>query len=153
MEDCAERQREVQSRLKYNHMLGGEVIGASFEDQSVTYRYPLSPWEADESGEIRAGILVTIVDSASGTFMGSVCGTGSATAGIDAVPVREAYLGQHIIAEARLIHAGCRLLQASCTLTCEETGETVMESSSLWVRSGREAHGPKAPGNEEGGAE
>lgn len=130
----------VQDTLVYNRMLGGEPLEACEADQSLLYRYPLRGWQADGSadGHIRLGALMSIADSATGTFVAAASGGGTATASLNAAPAVPVFPGQTVSAAARITHLGRRLIQATCTLTCVETGETALESTSLWAKVSRE---------------
>ncbi len=123
--DNMEEIRTLQKGL-VNEMLQPDVLRFTEQPLSVSIKFPVLEWEANKVGNIHGGIIAAIADMTAGVLARYCAGENFApTASLDIKYVRPAKVGDVLVATARLVHAGRRIIQQTVDIVNMETGKTV----------------------------
>ena len=129
--DNMEEIRTLQKGL-VNEMLQPDVLRFTEKPLSVSIKFPVLEWEANKVGNIHGGIIASIADMTAGVLARYCAGESFApTASLDIKYVRPAKVGDVLVATARLVHAGRRIIQQTVDIVNMETGKTVATGAAM----------------------
>ncbi len=101
----------------------GDFIGIEIETYAEGHArcsLKLAPHHMNNGGRVHGGVLTALADTTAGMAVRSVRPTGTQTATTDlSIAFIRPPAGELLIAEAKVIHAGKRLLRTEISVSCE----------------------------------
>ena len=56
------RENNEDQKDRINGMMRSEAAGCSFEDRTITFAFPVQPWQANRVGDMHGGMICTAFD-------------------------------------------------------------------------------------------
>ena len=117
-----------------NGMMKSESAGCSFEDGTLSFAFPIQPWQANRVGTLHGGMIATAFDLTIAALARFYAGENFApTVSLDIKYVRPAKVGETMIVTAKIVTAGKRISQLTCEAYCKETGKLVATGASVYL--------------------
>lgn len=126
-------ENNVEQKETLNGMMKCADGGCSFEDKTMTFEFPLQPWQANRVGQVHGGAICTAFDLTIAALARFFAGENFApTVSLDVKYVRPAMIGDVLLITAKATATGRRITQL--------TGEAVRKSDGKLVATAAAVH-------------
>ena len=117
-----------------NGLMKGEDAGCSFEDKTMTFRFPVLKWQANRVGNMHGGAICTAFDLTIAALARFYAGENFApTITLDVNFVRPIAMDDALIVVAKATATGRRITQLTGEAFAESTGKLVATASSVYM--------------------
>jgi len=118
----------------FNGMMRSENMGCSFEDKTITFGFPVQPWQANRAGMLHGGAICAAFD----LTIAAVARFFSAsdfipTVSIDVKFIRPVKIGDRLIVTAKAVAPGRRITQLTAEAVSESTGKLAATAASIYL--------------------
>lgn len=125
-------QNNVEQEEKLNGMMQCSAYSCSFDDQSLTYEFPITEWMENRVGQLHGGIICTAFDVTIAALSRFFAGENFApTVNLDVNYVRPAYSGDTLVVTATAVAVGKRLTHVTAEAFSKKTGKLVASATSI----------------------
>lgn len=127
-------QNNVQQEDILNGMMKGQDAGCSFEDQSLSFSFPVQPWQANRVGDLHGGAICTAFDITIAALARFYAGENFApTVSLDVKYLKPVKMGDDLIVTAKASAVGRRIIQLTAEAHSRETGKLVATAASIYL--------------------
>ena len=106
----------------------------SYEDGTLTFVFPILPWQANRVGNIHGGIICTAFDIAIAALARFYAGENFApTVSLDVKYIRPVKVGDRMEVTAKATAAGRRITQLTAEATSADTGKLLATAASVYL--------------------
>lgn len=127
-------QNNVEQENKLNGMMQCSAYACSFEDQSMTFEFPVQEWMENRVGQLHGGIICTAFDLTIAALARFFAGENFApTVNLDVNYVRPAYSGDTIVVTATAVAVGKRLTHMTAEAVSKKTGKLISSATSIYM--------------------
>ena len=120
LEDVHTRQKDT-----INGLMDPQLHQINVDEQSVTFRYTVLPWEANRYGQLHGGIMTAMMDHACGLAVTAYTGYKAPTLDLSADFIRPANVGDHLLVKAEVLSAGRTVIRMRAEIRPQETGKVI----------------------------
>lgn len=145
--DIAEGQRMLQAHVEktlyennvlqaetMNGMMKGKDAGCSFEEKSLSFAFPVQPWQANRVGQMHGGAICTAFDLTIAALARFYAGANFApTVSLDVKYIRPARIGDEIVVTAKATATGRRITQLTAEACSRDTGRLLATAASVYM--------------------
>lgn len=124
-----EKQKEL-----INGMMKTETAGCSFKDKTLTFAFPVQPWQANRIGHLHGGIICTAFDITIAALARFYAGENfTPTISLDVKFIRPVKVGDRMLVTAKAVATGRRISQLTCEAYSETTGKLLATGASVYM--------------------
>ena len=117
-----------------NGMMKCEDGGCSFEDGTLTFVFPVQPWQANRVGGLHGGVICTAFDITIAALARFYAGKNFApTVSLDVKYVRPVQVGDRLVVTAKATATGRRIIQLTGEAYSQETGKLSATAASVYM--------------------
>lgn len=117
-----------------NGMMRCEDGGCSYENRTLTFRFPIQQWQANRVGNMHGGMICTAFDVTIAALARFYARENFApTVNLDVNYVRPAHVGDHLIVTATAFATGRRITQLRGEAFSEESGKLIATATSVYM--------------------
>ncbi len=145
--DIAEGQKlleaHVQKTLYENNVNQAETVngmmkcrdaGCDFEAKSLSFAFPIQPWQANRVGNLHGGLICTAFDVTIAALARFYAGANFApTVSLDVKYIRPAKVGDEIVVTAKATATGRRITQLTAEAYSRDTGKLLATAASVYM--------------------
>ena len=116
------QENNIQQKDLINGMMQADDAGCCFADKTITFAFPVQPWQANRAGHLHGGIICTAFDitiAALARFF--ECKNYAPTISLD------------VKVTAKAVATGRRITQLTCEAYSEQTGKLVASGASVYM--------------------
>lgn len=119
-----------------NGLMRGEAAGCSYEDQQLTFAFPVQPWQANRVGRAHGGMICTAFDLTIAA-MARFCARENfaPTVNLDVNYIRPAEVGDRLLVTAKATAVGRRIIQLRAEAHSENSGKLVATATSIYMNA------------------
>lgn len=115
-------------------MMEMQLVDCSYQEKSVTLRFPVMSWQINPIGTLHGGISATAADDTGGLLTQMVTMTGvTPTVYLNTSYLSPVKLGDDLIVKARIERAGKRLIHVHVEGWSEATGEMAIAAMATYM--------------------
>ena len=123
----------VQKEL-INGMMKSEKVSCSYEDKTITFAFPIQPWQANRVGKLHGGIICSAFDMTIAALARFYAGENFApTISLDVKYVRPVEVGDTMLVTAKAVATGSRISQLTCEAVSKSSGKVVATGASVYM--------------------
>jgi acyl-coenzyme A thioesterase PaaI-like protein len=129
-------ENNVEQRDRINGMMKSRIESHSFENQTVTFRFPLMPWQANRAGFLQGGLVAVAFDitvSALARFY-----TDSQyipTLSLDISYLKPIPLEEDLLVTAKVVSLGKRVSHYGLEGRSSKTGKQVASGTAVYLKA------------------
>ena len=128
------QENNIQQKDLINGMMQADDAGCSFADKTITFAFPVQPWQANRAGHLHGGIICTAFDMTIAALARFFAGKNYApTISLDVKFIRPVKVGDRMLVTAKAVAAGRRITQLTCEAYSEQTGKLVASGASVYM--------------------
>lgn len=117
-----------------NGMMKSEKVSCSYEDKTITFAFPIQPWQANRVGKLHGGMICSAFDMTIAALARFYAGENFApTISLDVKYIRPVEVGDTMIVTAKAVAAGKRITQLTCEAASKATGKLVATGASVYM--------------------
>ena len=125
------QENNIQQKDLINGMMQADDAYCSFADKTITFAFPVQPWQANRAGHLHGGIICTAFDMTIAA-LARFCGQNYApTISLDVKFIRPVKVGDRMPVTAGRCR-GRRITQLTCEAYSEQTGKLLRLRVSLY---------------------
>lgn len=115
-------------------MMEMQLVDCSYQEKSVTLRFPVMSWQINPIGTLHGGISATAADDTGGLLTQMVTMTGvTPTVYLNTSYLSPVKLGDNLIVKARIERAGKRLIHVHVEGWAEAAGEMAIAAMATYM--------------------
>lgn len=127
-------ENNVEQKETVNGMMRSERVSCSFADKTITFGFPVQPWQVNRVGNMHGGIICTAFDLTIAALARFYAGENFApTISLDVKYVRPVKVGDMLHVTARATSTGRRITQIVCEAYSKETGKLAATGASVYM--------------------
>lgn len=117
-----------------NGMMKVQADGCSYEDLSMSFKFPVLPWQANRVGLMHGGAICTAFDFAMAALSRFCCITNWApTISLDVKYIRPVEVGDVLIVKVHATANGKRIIQLAGEAVSQKTGKPAATAASVYM--------------------
>ena len=117
-----------------NGMMKSSEGRCSFEDKTLTFEFPVQPWQANRVGNLHGGMICTAFDLTIAALARFYAGENFApTVSLDVKYIRPVKVGDTLTVTARATATGKRITQLTGEAYIKETGRLAATAASVYM--------------------
>lgn len=118
------QENNIQQKDLINGMMQADDAGCCFADKTITFAFPVQPWQANRAGHLHGGIICTAFDITIAALARFFAGKNYApTISLDVKFIRPVKVGDRMLVTAKAVATGRRITQLTCEAYSEQTRE------------------------------
>lgn len=119
-----------------NGMMKSEKVDCSFKEGTITFAFPVQPWQANRVGDMHGGLICTAFDITIAALARFYAGENFApTVSLDVKYIRPVKIGDTLLVTARAAAAGRRIIQLTCEAYSKTTGKLTATGASIYMNA------------------
>ena len=127
-------ENNVNQKDTVNGMMKSEKVACSFADKTITFGFPVQPWQANRVGNLHGGIICTAFDLTIAALARFYAGENFApTVSLDVKYVRPVKVGDTMLVTAKATSTGRRITQLTCEAYSKDCGKLVATGASVYM--------------------
>ena len=128
------RENTMEQRDTLNGMMKSSEGRCSFEDKTLTFEFPVQPWQANRVGNLHGGMICTAFDLTIAALARFYAGENFApTVSLDVKYIRPVKVGDTLTVTARATATGKRITQLTGEAYIKETGRLAATAASVYM--------------------
>lgn len=128
------KENNVDQHDTINGMMKSEMAGCSFIDGTITFAFPVQPWQVNRVGTLHGGMICTAFDLTIAALARFYAGENFApTISLDVKYIRPVRVGDTMLVTARATATGKRITQLTCEACSKESGKLVATGASVYM--------------------
>lgn len=128
------RENNVDQKDTMNGMMKSRAGECSYKDRSLTFEFPVQPWQANRAGQIHGGMICTAFDITMAALARFYAGENFApTVSLDVRYVRPVMIGDVLIVKVTATATGRRITQLTGEAYSKDTGKLSATASSVFL--------------------
>lgn len=128
------RENNIEQRDTLNGMMKSSEGRCSFEDKTLTFEFPVQPWQANRVGNLHGGMICTAFDLTIAALARFYAGENFApTVSLDVKYIRPVKVGDTLTVTARATATGKRITQLTGEAYIKETGRLAATAASVYM--------------------
>ena len=128
------RENNIEQRDTLNGMMKSSEGRCSFEDKTLTFDFPVQPWQANRVGNLHGGMICTAFDLTIAALARFYAGENFApTVSLDVKYIRPVKVGDTLTVTARATATGKRITQLTGEAYIKETGRLAATAASDYM--------------------
>ena len=128
------RENNIEQRDTLNGMMKSSEGRCSFEDKTLTFEFPVQPWQANRVGNLHGGMICTAFDLTIAALARFYAGENFApTVSLDVKYIRPVKVGDTLTVTARATATGKRITQLKGEAYIKETGRLAATAASVYM--------------------
>ncbi|MCI5536573.1 MAG: PaaI family thioesterase [Clostridiales bacterium] len=127
-------ENNIEQRDTLNGMMKSSEGRCSFEDKTLTFDFPVQPWQANRVGNLHGGMICTAFDLTIAALARFYAGENFApTVSLDVKYIRPVKVGDTLTVTARATATGKRITQLTGEAYIKETGRLAATAASVYM--------------------
>ena len=127
-------ENNIEQRDTLNGMMKSSEGRCSFEDKTMTFEFPVQPWQANRVGNLHGGMICTAFDLTIAALARFYAGENFApTVSLDVKYIRPVKVGDTLTVTARATATGKRITQLTGEAYIKETGRLAATAASVYM--------------------
>ena len=127
-------ENNIEQRDTLNGMMKSSEGRCSFEDKTLTFEFPVQPWQANRVGNLHGGMICTAFDLTIAALARFYAGENFApTVSLDVKYIRPVKVGDTLTVTARATATGKRITQLTGEAYIKETGRLTATAASVYM--------------------
>ena len=127
-------ENNIEQRDTLNGMMKSSEGRCSFEDKTLTFEFPVQPWQANRVGNLHGGMICTAFDLTIAALARFYAGENFApTVSLDVKYIRPVKVGDTLTVTARATATGKRITQLTGDAYIKETGRLAATAASVYM--------------------
>ena len=127
-------ENNIEQRDTLNGMMKSSEGRCSFEDKTLTFEFPVQPWQANIVGNLHGGMICTAFDLTIAALARFYAGENFApTVSLDVKYIRPVKVGDTLTVTARATATGKRITQLTGEAYIKETGRLAATAASVYM--------------------
>lgn len=127
-------ENNIEQRDTLNGMMKSSEGRCSFEDKTLTFEFPVQPWQANRVGNLHGGMICTAFDLTIAALARFYAGENFApTVSLDVKYIRPVKVGDTLTVTARATATGKRITQLTGEAYIKETGRLAAMAASVYM--------------------
>ena len=127
-------ENNIEQRDTLNGMMKSSEGRCSFEDKTLTFEFPVQPWQANRVGNLHGGMICTAFDLTIAALARFYAGENFApTVSLDVKYIRPVKVGDTLTVTARATATGKRITQLTGEAYIKETGRLAATAASVYM--------------------
>ena len=128
------QENNIQQKDLINGMMQADDAGCCFADKTITFAFPVQPWQANRAGHLHGGIICTAFDITIAALARFLRAENYApTISLDVKFIRPVKVGDRMLVTAKAVATGRRITQLTCEGYSEQTGKLVASGASVYM--------------------
>ena len=128
------RENNIEQRDTLNGMMKSSEGRCSFEDKTLTFEFPVQPWQANRVCNLHGGMICTAFDLTIAALARFYAGENFApTVSLDVKYIRPVKVGDTLTVTARATATGKRITQLTGEAYIKETGRLAATAASVYM--------------------
>ena len=128
------RENNIEQSDTLNGMMKSSEGRCSFEDKTLTFDFPVQPWQANRVGNLHGGMICTAFDLTIAALARFYAGENFApTVSLDVKYIRPVKVGDTLTVTARATATGKRITQLTGEAYIKETGRLAATAASVYM--------------------
>ena len=128
------KENNVDQKDSINGMMRPQKVSCSFAEKTLTFAFPLQPWQVNRVGNLHGGIICTAFDLTVAALARFYAGENFApTISLDVKYVRPVSVDDTLIVKAAATAAGRRITQLVCEAYSQKTGKLAATGASVYM--------------------
>lgn len=129
-------ENNIEQKSSINGMMKSESISCSFEEKTITFGFPVQPWQVNRVGNLHGGIICTAFDMTTAALARFYAQKNFApTISLDVKYIRPVKVGDTMLVKARAVAAGRRITQLTCEAYSKNSGKLVASGASVYMNA------------------
>ena len=127
-------ENNIEQRDTLNGMMKSSEGRCSFEDKTLTFEFPVQPWQANRVGNLHGGMICTAFDLTIAALARFYAGENFApTVSLDVKYISPVKVGDTLTVTARATATGKRITQLTGEAYIKETGRLAATAASVYM--------------------
>lgn len=127
-------ENNVDQKDTLNGMMKSMDAGCSYEDKTLSFEFPVQPWQANRVGNMHGGMICTAFDLTIAALARFYAGENFApTVSLDVKYIRPVKIGDSMIVKARATATGKRITQLTAEAYSRESGKLLATAASVYM--------------------
>lgn len=127
-------ENNVMQKELINGMMKSEKVECSYEDKTITFGFPIQPWQANRVGKLHGGMICSAFDMTIAALARFFARENFApTISLDVKYVRPVEVGDTMLVTAKAVATGMRITQLTCEAYSKKTGKLVATGASVYM--------------------
>ena len=127
-------ENNIEQRDTLNGMMKSSEGRCSFEDKTLTFEFPVQPWQANRVGNLHGGMICTAFDLTIAALARFYAGENFApTVSLDVKYIRPVKVGDTLTVTARATATGKRITQLTGEAYIKETVRLAATAASVYM--------------------
>lgn len=119
-----------------NGMMKSQKVGCSYEDKTITFGFPVQPWQANRAGNMHGGMICVAFDLTLAALARFFAREDFVpTISLDVKYVRPVKLGDTLLVTAKATAAGARITQLTCEAYSKTSGKLIATGASVYLNA------------------
>ncbi len=128
------KENNVTQKDTLNGMMRSAGGSCSFADRTMTFSFPVQPWQANRAGLMHGGAICAAFDLTIAALARFYAGKNFApTVSLDVKYIRPVEIGDTLIVTARAVAAGKRITQLTCEAVSGNKGRLAATGASVYL--------------------
>lgn len=128
------KENNVDQKDSINGMMRPQKVSCSYAEKTLTFAFPLQPWQVNRVGNLHGGIICTAFDLTVAALARFYAGENFApTISLDVKYVRPVSVDDTLIVKAAATAAGRRITQLVCEAYSQKTGKLAATGASVYM--------------------
>lgn len=128
------KENNVDQKDTLNGRMQSRRGGCSYEEKSLSFEFPVQPWQANRAGQLHGGMICTAFDITIAALARFYAGENFApTVSLDVKYVRPVKIGDTLVVKAKAIATGRRITQLTGEAYSKETGKLSATAASVFL--------------------
>ncbi|NLD19010.1 MAG: PaaI family thioesterase [Clostridiales bacterium] len=127
-------ENNVEQKNLINEMMKSCSIECSFEEKTITFGFPVQPWQANRVGNMHGGLICTAFDLTLAALARFFARENFApTISLDVKYVRPISVGDMLLVKAKATSTGRRITQLTCEAYSKESEKLIATGASVYL--------------------
>lgn len=127
-------ENNVEQKDTVNGMMKSEKAACSYENGTITFAFPVQPWQVNRVGNMHGGMICLAFDMTLAALARFYARENFApTISLDVKYVRPVSVGDTLLVTAKATSAGRRITQLTCEAYSKATGKLAATGASVYM--------------------
>lgn len=129
-------ENNIKQRDTINGMMKSHKVDCSYADKTITFGFPVQPWQVNRAGNLHGGMICVAFDLTLAALARFFAREDFApTISLDVKYVRPASVGDTLLVTAKATAAGARITQLTCEAYSDDSGKLIATGASVYLNA------------------